>query len=134
MEQYRKAMADLYIYEALMVGRLNGEFYFLRGQSEAKGKIFQPALNDLAHAVYIDPKNIVYWAELASLYLRVGKYEEAMKAAKQCTEMDAEASEGWLILGVSQAESGNKTEGIKNIEKAQSLGNEQAGQFLSKYK
>lgn len=134
MKDYRKAMSDLYLYEALMNGQLGAPFYFMRGQSEAKGRIYQPALNDIAHAIAIDPRNTMYWAELASLNLRVNKLPEAIKAAEQCIALDADMSEAYLVMGIAQIETGKKTEGIKNIEKAKSLGNEQADTFLNKYK
>lgn len=134
MKQYRKAVADYYQYEALMYGRLSAEFYFQREQCEAAGKMFQPALFDIARATALDPKNAMYWAEWASLSLRVNRYEEAIKAAEQCILLNPEASEPYLILGIAQAESGKKQEGLANIGKAKSMGNTQADSFLSKYK
>lgn len=134
MEQYRKALPDFYTYEALMYGRLTSDFYYLRSQSELKGRIYQPALNDMAHAVALDPKNALYWAELASLNLRLNKNEEAIMAAQRCIELAPDTSEAYLVLGIALAESGKKAEGIEQIKKAQSLGNEQAATFLQKYR
>lgn len=134
MKDYRNAMTDFYIYEAIMYGQVGAPFYFMRGQSEARGKIFQPALNDIAHAIALDPRNTLYWAELASLNLRVKKLPEAIKSAEQCIALDPTISEAYLVLGVAQAESGQKSEGIRNMEKAKELGNEQAETFLAKYK
>lgn len=134
MKQYRKAMSDLYTYEALYYGPLSAEFYYLRAQSEANGRIFQPALNDYARAIALDPKNLMYWAEMASLTLRVGEKENAIKAAKRCIELDPNYPDAYLILGIAQVETGKKAEGIQNIEKAKQLGNTQADNFLKKYK
>ena len=134
MKQYRKAMSDLYIYEALQQGRVGAEFYHIRAKSEARGRIYQPALNDYARAIALDPKNALYWAELASLALRVGEKENAIKAAQRCLELEPGYPDAYLILGIAQAESGNKPEGIRNIEKAKQLGNTQADSFLQKYK
>ena len=134
MAQYRKALPDFYTYEALMYDRLNSDFYYIRSQSETKGRIYQAALNDIAHAVALDPKNVLYWAELASLNLRVNKYEEAILSARRCIEIDPNISEAYLIMGLAEAESGKKAEGLEHIKKAQSLGNEQAATFLEKYR
>ncbi len=134
MKQYRKAMSDLYTYEALAVGQVGAAFYHLRAQSEARGRIYQPALDDYARAIVLDPKNLLYWAELASLTLKVGEKENAAKAAQRCIELDPSYPDAYLILGIVQAETGKKAEGIRNIEKAKELGNAQADSFLKKYK
>ena len=133
MSHYRKAMPDFYTYEALMYGRLGSDFYYLRSQSEAKGRIYQPALNDMAHAVALEPENALYWVELGSLNLRVNKYQEAILSAQRCIELAPDMSEAYLVLGIAQAESGMKAEGLEQIKKAQALGNEQAATFLEKY-
>lgn len=134
MENYRSAMLDFYRYEAIMYPQLSAEFYYTRGQSELRGKLFQPALNDISHAIALDPGNALYWAELASLNLRVKKIEEAIVASEQCIKLAPESSEAYLILGISQAESGRKEEGLQNMAKAKELGNEQADKFMEKYK
>lgn len=134
MADYRKAMLDFFRYEALVYPNVGADFYYIREQSEMKGKFYQPALNDIAHAVALDPKNTLYWAELASANLRVKKYKEAIIAAEQCIKLESEYPDAYLVLGLAQIEEGNKTEGIKNIEKAKSLGNAQADTFLEKYK
>ena len=134
MTDYRKAMLDFFHYEALMYPNLSAEFYYIREQSEMRGKLYQPALNDIAHAVALDPKNTLYWAELASANLRVKKIKEAIVAAEQCIKLEPEYPDAYLVLGLAQIENGDKAEGIKNIEKAKSLGNAQADKFLEKYK
>lgn len=134
MADYRKAMLDFYRYESILYPQLDAGFYYMREQSEIKGKMYQPALNDIAHAVALEPKNTLYWAELASVNLRVKKNKEAIAAAEQCIKLEPEYSDGYLVLGIAQAESGDKTEGLRNIEKAKSLGNQQADIFLGKYK
>ena len=134
MEQYRKALPDFYTYEALMYGRLTSEFYFLRYQSEMKGRIYQAALNDMSHAVALEPKNPLYWAELGSLNLRLSIFDNAIIAAQRCLELDPNMSEAYLVLGAAKIQLNKKAEGIEHIKKAQALGNEQATVFLEKYK
>lgn len=134
MKEYRKAVTDYYQYEVLMQGRLSAEFFYQREQCEVAGKIYQPALYDIARAAALDPKNALYWAEWASLSLRVNRLDEAIQAAEHCITLEPEASEPYLILGIAQIESGKKQEGIANIQKAKALGNPQADSFLTKYK
>ena len=92
MQNYRKAMLDFYRYEILMNGNVGHEFYFYRGESEMRGKLYQQALNDLAHAVALDPKNTMYWAELASANLKVKKFNEAIISSQ---EWEAQAEFFW---------------------------------------
>lgn len=134
MGRYRDAMLDLYRYEMLDGQNCTGAFYFEREQVEMRGKMYQQALNDIAHACILSPDEPLYWAELGSANLLVRKYPEAEIAAKRCLALDASNSDALLILGVAQAETGRKPEGKQNIKKAKDLGNEQAVTFLEKYK
>lgn len=133
-EKYREAMRDYIVYENLEFANLTGAFYYQREQCERKGKFFQTALQDIAHAVILSPRNADYWGEWASLSLQVGRYEDAEKAADGCLKLVPESPEALLIKGVAQCEQGQKTDGVKNITRAKELGNEQADSFLAKYK
>lgn len=133
-EKYREAMRDYIVYENLEFANLTGAFYYQREQCERKGKFFQTALQDIAHAVILSPRNADYWGEWASLSLQVSRFEEAEKAADGCLKLRPDAPEALLIKGVAQCELGQKAEGVKNITRAKELGNEQAEGFLAKYK
>ncbi len=132
--EYRRAVADYNQYDTLMVGRLNAEFFYMREQCEVKARQFQQALNDIETACRIDPKETLYWAEKASLLLRVNRKEEALTAANQCVTLDPLYSEGHLLQGLALVQTGKKKEGIAAMEKAKSLGNEQAQSLIDKYK
>ncbi len=132
--EYRRAVADYNQYDTLMVGRLNAEFFYMREQCEVKARQFQQALNDIEMACRIDPKETLYWAEKASLLLRVNRKEEALTAANQCVTLDPLYSEGHLLQGLALVQTGKKKEGIAAMEKAKSLGNEQAQSLIDKYK
>ncbi|MGG6545645.1 UNVERIFIED_CONTAM: serine protease [Prevotella sp. 15_C9] len=134
MGQYRLAMKDYYAYEYFYRGQLGAEFYYMREQCEAKGKLWQQALQDILIASRLDPKEPIYCAEAGSLLLRVNKFEAAISAAKQAIELKPDYAEAYLILGIAQCQSNQKEEGIKNIQKAKELGNDQADSFLEKYK
>ena len=44
-----------------MAGRANDAFYYARYQCEMKVKQYQQALNDIAHAAFINPRQPLYW-------------------------------------------------------------------------
>lgn len=132
-DRYRDAVADLNDYETLMRTQVNDRFYYLRYQAETGGRLFQPALNDINRAIELSPKNSVYYAEKASLEVRVGLYEEAQATAQQLIQLEPKQSDGYLFLGLSQCLAGNKEEGLKQLQKAQQMGDSQAAGLIEKY-
>ena len=109
-------------------------FFYTRYQCETKLRMWQPALLDIARTCYLAPKEPTYFAEWASLDLRVKRYDEGISAATHCIELAPEYADGYLLLGLLQKEKGNKEEAIKNLKKAQELGDSRAGEYLKKVK
>ena len=134
MGDYRLAMKDYYTYEYFYRGQLGPEFYYMREQCEAKGKLWKQALQDILIASRLDPKEPIYCAEAGSLLLRVNKLDAAIDAAKQAIKLKPDFAEAYLILGSAQCQNKQKEEGNKNIQKAKELGNQQADSFLEKFK
>lgn len=133
MNRHREAVADLNDYEMLMKTQLTSNFYYMKYQAEMKGRLFLQALNDIDEAIRMTPQSDLYYAEKASLQVRVGLYSEAAETAKTCIQLAPEHSDGYLFLGLSQCLLGQKTEGIKNLQKAGELGDPQAEGLIEKY-
>lgn len=133
-KKYRDAISDMNDYEELMVANINDNFYYLRHQAEVDGRLYQQALNDITRAIVMNPKETFYYAEKASLEIRVGLYDNAIATAKESITIDANDSDGYLFLGVAQCLKGNKKEGIPNLQKAKDMGNIQAEALIEKYK
>ena len=133
-KKYRDAISDMNDYEELMVANINDNFYYLRHQAEVDGRLYQQALNDITRAIVMNPKETFYYAEKASLEIRVGLYDNAIATAKESIVIDANDSDGYLFLGVAQCLKGNKKEGIPNLQKAKDMGNLQAEALIQKYK
>ena len=132
-DSFRQAVFDYTRYEYLMRGNVNANFYYIREQAEVKGHLFQQALGDIARAIILDPQEPTYYAEMASLQLRVNMIDEALKTAERCVEIAPNYSDGFLLLGLAQVKKGQKGEGIANLQKAKELGNEQADALIDKY-
>lgn len=132
-DSFRQAVFDYTRYEILQQGRVGAPFYYIREQAEVKGRLYQQALADIARAAILAPDEPLYFAEMASLQLRVNMVEQAVKAAQRCIELDSEYSDAYLLLGVGLARSGQKEEGLANLQKAKELGNEQADALIEKY-
>ena len=133
-KKYREAIADMNDYEELMKADVNDNFYYIRHKAEVDGRLYQQALNDITHAIVMNPKETYYYAEKASLEIRVGLYDNAIATAKESLAVDPNDSDGYMFLGVAQCLKGNKKEGIPNLEKAKQLGNLQAETLIQKYK
>ena len=131
--QYRRAIQDYNMYDSI-ARPVDASFFYTRDQCETKLRMWQPALLDIARACYLAPKQPTFFAEWASLDLRVKRYDEGISAATHCTELAPEYADGYLLLGLLQKEKGLKDEAIKNLKKAQELGDTRAAEYLSKMK
>ena len=61
-----------------MYGRGSHEFYYLKFKCESKIRQYKQALNDIAHAIVLNQKEPTYYAEMASLQLKVNQLEDAI--------------------------------------------------------
>ena len=132
--RYRDAITDMNDYETIMTATNNDNFFYIRHQVEIQGRLYQQALNDINRAIQMNPNEILYYAEKASLEIRVGLYDQTIATAKECIALDAGNSDGYLFLGLGQCLKGQKVEGIKNLQKAKELGDTQADALIEKYK
>ena len=131
--KYRDAVADMNEYGNLMSASINENFYYIRHQTEIQARLYQQALNDINQAIQMNPKETLYYAEKASLEVRVGLFDEAEATAKECISIDPNNSDGYLFLGLAQCMKGNKQSGLDNLRKAKELGDPQADGLIEKY-
>ncbi len=137
MGRYRDAIADYNVYDSITTtyrGAASPEFYYTRYKCAKNGHQWQLALNDIAHAALLDRTNPTYFAELASLELRVKRFDDAVVAATRCTELAPDYADGWLLLGLAQLQLGKKKEAAEPLEKAKALGDSRAEEYLHQLK
>ncbi|MBR1402073.1 MAG: hypothetical protein IJ604_05685 [Prevotella sp.] len=132
-DSFRLAVMDYTRYEILMQGRVSAQFYYLREQAEVKGRLFQQALSDIARAIIMDPREALYYAEMASLQIRLNMSDKAEETAQRCVEVAPDYPEGYLLLGLAQVKNGKKEIGIENMQKSKDMGNTQAEGLIQKY-
>jgi len=132
---YRKAVADYNLYDSLMYGRpISSQFYYTREQCELQIHQYQQALNDISRAIIMTPGEPTYWAEKASVHLRVNQQADAIKSAQRCIQLAPQYADGYVILGLAQIQSKDKVNGLQNLEKAKELGDTRADELIKKYK
>lgn len=133
LDSFRQAVFDYTRYEILVGHPLEAQFYYIRSKTETKAKLYKQALGDMAAAIIRAPQEPTYYAEMASLQLRVNLHDDAIKTAQRCIELAPEYSDGYLILGLAQISKGDKNTGMANLDKAKQLGNPQAQPLIDKY-
>lgn len=100
--QARSAMLDYDAYFKAVNGNVNDLFYYYREQAALKAKQYQRALDDLAKAIELNPKDLTYRAELAVVNIRVGRNEDALNVLKAALEVDPKYAEAYRLMGIAQ--------------------------------
>lgn len=133
-KQYRRAIQDFNLYDTLMLGRASHDFYYMKFNAEVQAKQYQPALNDIAHAIVLNRTEPAYYVEMAQLQLRVNRADDALKTIELCLSVAPDYPEAYLIQGLAYIEKKQKAEGLNAFRKAKELGSEQADALIEKYK
>lgn len=131
--EHRKAYMDYLKYDTLMHLNASDDFYYLRYQCGVKIRQYQIALNDIAHAIVLNRNEPTYYAEMASLQLRVNKLDDAIKTCDMALSLAPEYADLYIIKGVAACESDKKYDGLAALRKAQELGDERAEKLIEKY-
>lgn len=132
---YRKAFLDYLTYDSLMNNNASADFYYTKYKCEMKIRQYQPALNDIAHAIVLTRTEPLYYAEMASLQLRVNKLEDAVKTCDLALTIKGADTmpDLFIIKGVTLCELKQKETGLEALKKAQELGDSRAEDLIKKY-
>ncbi len=134
-EQYRRAVLDYYEYENIIgPSRLNATFYHLRSQLATEARMYQQALDDIRMAVKRQPEELLYQIEEAHILLRAGLYDDAILACDKIIKAHPDAADAYKIKGIAYGQQGKKPQARTALNKAKSLGDENAAVYLEKYK
>lgn len=132
---YRKAFLDYMTYDSLMNNNASADFYYTKFKCEMKIRQYQPALNDIAHAIVLTRTEPLYYAEMASLQLRVNQLEDAVKTCDLAFNIKgADAMpDFYIIKGIALCEQKKTADGLEALKKAQELGDSRAEGLIKKY-
>lgn len=133
--EYRKAFLDYMTYDSLMNYNASADFYYTKYKCEMKLRQYQVALNDIAHAIVLTRTEPVYYAEMASLQLRVNQLDDAIKTCDLALQIKGadNISDLHIIKGIALCEQKKKTEGLGELQRAQELGDKRAQNLIEKY-
>lgn len=132
--QPRKAFRDYLLYDSLMNYNVQSdEFYYIKYRCESKIRQFQLALNDIAHAIILNRTEPVYYAEMASLQLRVNRPDDAIKTCDVALQLTDKYADLYIIKGIALCETGKKPDGLAALQRAKELGDSRADGLIEKY-
>ncbi|WP_071145214.1 tetratricopeptide repeat protein [Bacteroides ihuae] len=132
-ELYRAAMLDYDAYYDAVSGKVNDVFYYYREQACLKAKQFQRALDDIAKAIELSPKDLSYRAELSVVNLRVGRFEQAIKVLDEALVIDPKYAEAYRLKGICQIQLKQSKEACASFAKAKELGDTAVDALIEKH-
>ena len=132
-EKYRPALQDYEEYYKAVNGKVNDQFFYLRGQCAMQAKAFQRALDDFSEAVELNPNELTYRAELAVVNMRVGRNEEAVKVLDEAIAKDATYAELYRLKGLALLQQKKNKDARTAFNKAKELGDPQVDALIEKY-
>ena len=132
-EKYRPALIDYDEYYKAVNGKVNDQFYYLRGQCAMQAKAFQRALDDYAEAIEQNPEELTYRAELAVVNMRVGRNDEAIKVLDEAILKDATYAELYRLKGLALLQLKKNKDARSAFDKAKELGDPQVDALIEKY-
>lgn len=133
-DKHRNAFIDYCTYDSLLAGRATHDFYYIKYQCENKMRLYQQALQDIAHAIVLNRNEPTYYAELASLQLKIGQNEKAIETTDLALKLIDSYPDIYIIRGIAFGEMGEKEKAHEALLKAKELGDERADKLLEKYK
>ena len=128
----RNAVVDYDAYYDAVKGNVNDVFYYYREQAALKSRQYQRALDDMAKAIELNPKDLIYRAELAAVNLRVGRNEEAVKILQEALAIDPKYAEAYRLIGIAQIQMKQQTAACESFAKAKELGDPNVDALIEK--
>ena len=132
-QKARKAVVDYDAYFQAVNGQVNDVFYSYRADAALQSRQYQRALDDLAKAIEMNPKELTYRAELAVVNLRIGRNDEAIKLLQEAIAIDSNYAEAYRLMGLAYVQLKKKPEARSSFEKAKSLGDPNAEALIEKH-
>lgn len=132
-DQARLAVMDYDAYFTAVAGKVNDVFYYYREQAALKSRQYQRALDDIAKAVELAPKELTYRAEQAVVNIRVGRNEEAVKVLQETISIDDTYGEAHRLMGVAYIQMKQKDKACECFNRAKQLGDTAVDALIEKH-
>ena len=120
--QYESAVKDYDQLYRVLAGNITDVFYYYREQAKFRAEDFEGALVDIAMAISLNPQNAVYYAEEASVYLRIQDPVKAQESVEKSLALDADFAPSHRLLGICFVRQEKNDEACAAFRKAKELG------------
>ena len=127
---YEDVVNDYNRYLIAMNGNVNDAFYYYRAQAKFRTGDLEGALKDIETAILFDKTNAIYYAEKASIYLRLNDIPKAQENAEKAIELEPEFASAYRLIGVCHLRQEKKTEACTFFNKAKELGDPIADRLI----
>ncbi len=119
---YKEAVADYDLYYKVLDGQVNDGFYYYREQAKFRMGDFAGALADIQSAIRLNPRDPVYQAEEASVYIRMEDYERALESVEKALSVAPDFASCYRLRGICYVHQEEKAEACEAFQKAKELG------------
>ena len=120
--QYGAAIKDYDQLYRVLVGNVSDAFYYYREQAKFRLGDLEGALIDIETAIALNKQNALYYAEEASIYLRMQDPVKAQASVEKALALDAEFAASHRLLGVCLLRQQKNNEACKAFQTAKALG------------
>ena len=119
---YEAAIQDYdHLFRAL-VGNVTDAFYYYRSQAKFRLGNLEEALIDIETAIALDKQNALYYAEEASIYLRMQDPVKAQSSVEKSLALEPEFAASHRLLGICHLRQGKKNDACDAFQKSKELG------------
>lgn len=133
LTQYKEAIADYDLYYKLLEGKVFPNFFYLREQAKFRDGDLEGALKDIQAAIQASPRTPDFYAEEASILIRMQKYEEALNRLNQAIQIAPDFGSCYRLRGVCYVRQGKKNEACEAFNKAKELGDPVADKLIKEH-
>jgi len=120
--QYEAAIKDYDMLYRVLSGNVSDAFYYYREQAKFRSGDLDGALTDIVTAIALNPQNAVYYAEEASVYLRMQDPVKAQVSVEKALALDDEFAASYRLLGVCLIRQQKNDDACKAFQQAKALG------------
>lgn len=133
LNQYEEAIADYNLYYELLDGNVGDAFYYYRKQPKFRNGDMEGALEDMKKAITLNPNNPTYYAEIASVYIRLEDYDNAMVGVERALRLAPDFASGYRLKGLCEIRQDKSVEACESFAKAKELGDPLADRLLKEH-
>lgn len=131
--QYKEAVDDYDLYYRLMGGRVSDAFFYYREQAKFRLGDLAGALKDIREAIKMSPQDPNYYAEEASIHIRMQTCDQALASIEKALSIAPDFAACYRLKGVCFIRQEKKAEACAAFQKAKELGDPVADKLIQEH-